>query len=73
MLGDVSLIVMLHLRMQEKSIRISKTAKGLLRNLLNINQIVFDVDRSQGGPRVTRVTHSPPVHHPERKHKVFTK
>lgn len=49
---------------EDQSLRISETGEGIFGNLLHIQQIIFQVDRSQGGARITGVAHSPLPHQP---------
>lgn len=49
---------------EDQSLSISETWKGLWGNPFHVQQIIFQVDRSQGGARTTRVANSPLPHQP---------
>ncbi len=44
---------------EDQSLSISETGEGLRGNHLHLQQIIFQVDWSQGGARIARVAHSP--------------
>lgn len=50
---------------QGHSMCIGDTEEGVWRNSHNIQEIIFQVHWSQGGARITRMTHSPLSHLPE--------
>ena len=50
---------------EDESLSISETGEGVWRNPLHLQQIVFQVERSQGGVRITGVAHSPLPQYPE--------
>lgn len=49
---------------EDQSLSISETGEGIWGNPLHIQQIIFQVDRSQGGASIMRVAHSPLPHQP---------
>lgn len=49
---------------EDQSLSINETGKGIWGNPLHLQQIIFQVDRSQGGARIARVAHSPLPHQP---------
>lgn len=50
---------------EDQSLGVSETGEGFWRNLLHLQEIIFQVDRSQGGAQIMRVAHSPLPHQPE--------
>lgn len=49
---------------EDQSLSVSETREGIWGNPLHFQQIIFQVDRSQGGARITRVAHRPLPHQP---------
>lgn len=54
---------------EDQSLSINETREGIWGNSLHLKQIIFQVDRSQGWARVTRVAYSPLPHHPAKAYK----
>lgn len=50
---------------QDQSLCVSHTGESLRGNRLLFQEIIFQVDRNQGGARITRVAHCPLPHLPK--------
>lgn len=49
---------------ENESLSVSKTREGFGWDCLHLQQIIFQVERSQGGIGILWVAHSPLFHHP---------